>query len=73
MRNTQIHNTMWIWVIIIFVIIGAVMGFAQSGKGEDAFGGAMTGGRLAVGCLGRLAIAALGILFILWLFSVMFR
>lgn len=63
---------MWIWVILIAVAIGAFIGFAQEGKSEDAVGGAMAGGCMAAGCLLRLAIAALGILFVLWLFSLMF-
>ena len=63
---------MWIWIIIIAIVIGAVIGFISSGKSEDALQGAMTGGCLAASCLGRLAIVALGILFILWLFSVIF-
>lgn len=44
---------MWIWIIIIAVILGAIIGFAQSGEKEDAVGGAMAGGCLAVSCLGR--------------------
>ena len=35
---------MWIWIIIIAVVIGAIIGFAQSGEKEDAMGGAMAGG-----------------------------
>ena len=63
---------MWIWVILIAVAIGAFVGYAQDGKSEDAVGGAMAGGCMAAGCLFRLALAALGILLILWLFGVMF-
>ncbi len=63
---------MWIWVILIAVAIGAIVGFAQDGKSEDAVGGAMAGGCMAAGCLMRLAMAALGIIVILWLFSLMF-
>ena len=32
---------MWIWIIIIAVIIGAAVGYFNSGKSEDAVGGAM--------------------------------
>ena len=63
---------MWIWIIIIAVVIGAIIGFAQSGEKEDAVSGAMAGGCLAVGCLGRIAIAALVIIGILWLASALF-
>lgn len=31
---------MWIWIIIGAVVIGAIIGFAQSGNGEDAAEGA---------------------------------
>ena len=58
---------MWIWVIIIAIAIGAFFGYANSGKSEDAVGGAMAGG-----CIGRIAIAALGIILILWLFNLLF-
>lgn len=63
---------MWIWIIVIAVIIGAVWGFLSEGKSEDAVGGAMAGGCMAVGCLLRLALAALGIILILWLFGAIF-
>ncbi len=63
---------MWIWVIIIAVAIGAFIGYLNRGDVEDALGGAMAGGCLATGCLIRIAIAAIGILFILWLFRVLF-
>ena len=63
---------MWIWIIIIAVVIGAIIGFAQSGEKEDAMGGAMASGCFAIGCLGRLAIAAITIIVILWLFGLLF-
>ena len=63
---------MWIWVIIIAVIVGAAIGYFNSGKSEDAASGALAGGCLAAGCLVRLAVAALGILLVLWLFGVLF-
>lgn len=64
---------MWIWIIIIAVIIGGLIGFFGSdGDGSEAASGAMAGGCLAASCLGRLAIAALGILFVLWLFGTIF-
>ncbi len=54
------------------MIIGAAIGYFNSGKGEDAASGALAGGCLAAGCLVRLAVAALGILLVLWLFGVLF-
>lgn len=63
---------MWIWIIIIAVVIGAIFGFTQSGKGEDAAAGALAGGCLATSCLGRIAITAICILIVLWLFGLLF-
>lgn len=63
---------MWIWIIVIAVIIGAIVGFASSGKSEDAASGALAGGCMAASYLVRLAIAAISIIVILWLFSVIF-
>lgn len=68
----KIKIIMWIWIIIIAVVIGAVVGYFNSGKSEDAAGGAMAGGCLAAGCLARIALAALGIILVLWLFNVLF-
>lgn len=68
----QSYIIMWFWIIVIAVVIGAIIGFAHDGKGEDAAAGAFTGGCMAAGCLVRLAMAALGILVVLWLFGVLF-
>lgn len=62
---------MWIWILIIAIVIGAIFGFASSGKGEDAAAGAMAGGCMAASCLGRIFFAGIIILLILWLFSVL--
>lgn len=66
---------MWIWIIIIAVIIGAIFGASSSEDGEKGAGaasGAFAGGMMAIGCLVRLALAAISILIILWLFSLLF-
>ena len=66
---------MWIWIIVIACVVGAIIGFVSSdgdNAGDDAAGGALAGGCLAVGCLTRLAVAALVILGALWLFGVIF-
>ena len=64
---------MWIWIIIIAVVIGGIIGFINSdGDSSEAAGGAMAGGCMAAGCIGRIAIAAIGILIVLWLFGVLF-
>ena len=61
---------MWIWIIIAAIVIGGIMGYINS-SGEAA-SGAMAGGCMAAGCIGRIAIAAIGILLILWLFGILF-
>ncbi len=63
---------MWIWIIVIAVAIGAFLGYAQEGNSEDAIGGGMAGGCMAAGCLMKIAMAAIGILLVLWLFGVLF-
>lgn len=63
---------MWIWVIIIAVITGVIIGFSNSGKTEDAVEDTMAGGCLAAGCIMRIAIFVLVILAILWLFGFLF-
>lgn len=66
---------MWLTILIIAIIIGAVIGFFNSEDGErgsGALGGAIAGG---VGCghvLFQIFLAGLGILFIIWLFGVLF-
>lgn len=57
---------------MIAVAIGAIVGYLQEGNSEDAMGGAMAGGCMAAGCLLRIAMAALGIFLILWLFNALF-
>lgn len=66
---------MWFWIIVIACIIGAIIGFFGSdgdNAGEGAAGGCLTGGCMAASCLGRLALTALSILLVLWLFGVIF-
>lgn len=66
---------MWIWIIIIAVIIGAIFGASSSEDGEKGAGaasGAFAGGMMAIGCLARLALAAISIFLIIWLFGAIF-
>lgn len=63
---------MWIWIIIIAVIIGAIWGYLSEGDGGGAAAGAVAGGCLAGNCLGRLFLAGIFILGILWLFGAIF-
>lgn len=64
---------MWIWIIIIACIIGALIGAANGeNKSEDAVTGAMAGGCIAAGCLWRIALTAIGILLVLWIFCALF-
>ena len=56
---------MWIWIIIIAVIIGAVIGYLNSGKSEDAACGVMTGGCMSAVCILQIAITGISIMIIL--------
>ena len=66
---------MWIWVIIIAIIIGAIWGVLSSDEGErgtGAFSGAVMGG---MGCgfiLFRIFLWGLGIMLLIWLFGSLF-
>ncbi len=68
---------MWIWIIVIAVVIGGLIGFFSSNDsseaGGNAIGGAMAGGCMAVGCLWRILLIGLGVIFVLWLFGLLFR
>lgn len=64
---------MWFWIIVIAVIVGAIWGWLSSdGKSDGAVNGGCMGGMAAMGCLFRLAMAAIGIIIILWLFEAIF-
>lgn len=65
---------MWLWIIIGAIVIGGILGaiFSDDSQGEGAAQGAMAGGCLAANCLIRIAIAAIGIIIVLWLFNVLF-
>jgi len=64
---------MWFWIIVTAVVIGGLLGLISSnGDSSEAANGAMAGGCMAASCLVRLAIAAIGILLILWLFGAIF-
>lgn len=66
---------MWIWIIIIAIIIGAIWGAMSSRDGErsaGAFSGAIASG---MGCgyiLFQIFLLGAGIIFILWLFNSLF-
>lgn len=66
---------MWIWIIIIAIIIGAIWGALTSKDGEKsegAFAGAVTGG---MGCgyiLIHIFILGASIMILLWLFGTLF-
>ena len=64
---------MWIWIIIIAIIIGAIWGASSSNDGErgaGAFSGAIMGGMGYI--LFQIFIFGAGIIFVLWLFSKLF-
>lgn len=66
---------LWLKIIVGCCIIGAIIGlFYSNGKNplSNAANGAVTGGCMAAGCILRIAIAALIILGILWIFGILF-
>lgn len=66
---------MWIWIIVIAIIIGAILGASSSKDGErgaGAFSGALMGG---MGCgyvLFQIFLWGAGIIIVLWLFGNLF-
>ena len=66
---------MWIWIIIIAIIIGAIWGASNSKDGEKgagAFAGAITSG---MGCgyvLFQIFLFGVGIMIMLWLIRFLF-
>lgn len=66
---------MWIWLIIIAAIIGGIIGIlgSKDGKrGEAAVSGAVTGGMGCAYLLFQLFCWGIGVLLLIWLFSVIF-
>ena len=67
---------MWIWIIIIVAVIGAVIGIATKGRDESAGEGCFTGGCMgamgAGSCLLQIFFAGLGIWIIITLFKWLF-
>lgn len=59
-----------ITIIIVVAVIGAIIGFLNSGgKMEDAAAGAVAGAVGSTGCMIQLIIAAIPVLVGLWLIS----
>jgi len=66
---------MWIVILIVAVIIGALVGFANSNDGErgdGALGGAIAGGMGCAYILFQIFLAGVGIFIIIWLFRTLF-
>ena len=61
-------------IIIVIGVIGAIIGFFNSGgKAEGAVEGGATGAIMAGGCIFQLIVAAIPIALGLWLLSLIFR
>lgn len=63
---------MWIWILIIFVVGGALLGFLSSNdkdKGDGCLGGALIGLIQGGSCLFQLLMLFLTIMFVIWIFS----
>jgi len=66
---------MWLTILIIAIVIGAVIGAMSSSDGERGAGAAVGALYSGAGCLyilAQVAIGALGIYFVIWLFGVLF-
>ncbi len=63
---------MWIWVIIIAIVIGAIIAYIFSGKKEEAIQGGLFGGCLATSCIIQILIAVVSIMVVFWLFHFLF-
>lgn len=66
---------MWIWILIIFIIIGAFFGYVSSDDGERGAGAAGGGCLAGMGCgyiLLHIFLFGAAIVLILWLFSILF-
>lgn len=62
---------MWIWILIIFAVGGAILG-AMSGEKDGALGGCLTGLFAGGSCLVRIFIWGISILILFWLFGALF-
>jgi hypothetical protein len=62
---------MWIWILIIFGVVGMILG-AMSDEKDGALGGCLAGLFTGGSCLVQILIGALGIIVILWLFGAIF-
>ncbi len=64
---------MWFWIIVIAAIIGAVISYiTENGKEGSAAAGGCMGALFAGNCLLQLAITAISIIAVIWLFGVIF-
>jgi len=66
---------MWLTILIIVVIIGAIVGAVCSSdgeRGEGAFTGAFAAGSGCLYIMFQIAIAVLSICFLIWIFGLLF-
>ncbi|MBE6307094.1 MAG: hypothetical protein E7084_05505 [Bacteroidales bacterium] len=64
---------MWFWIIVIAAIIGAIIGYINdNGKEGGAAAGGCMGAMFAGNCLFQLAITAISIIAVIWLFGAIF-
>lgn len=64
---------MWIWVLVIFAVGGAILGFLSSdGEGDGALGGCLAGLFTGGSCLVQIFISGLILFFTIWLFGFLF-
>jgi hypothetical protein len=63
---------MWIWILIIFAVGGAIIGALSDDKEGGALGGCLAGLFTGGSCLVQILIAGLSIFIVLWLFGALF-
>lgn len=66
---------MWVWIIIIVVVIGAIWGALSSSdddRGSGAFAGALGAGAGCAAILFQIFLTGVSIVFVLWLFGNLF-
>ena len=70
-QQDTLNIIMWIWILIIFAVGGAILGALSDDK-DGAMGGCLAGLFTGGGCLVEILIAGLSIFFIIWLFGALF-
>lgn len=63
----------WLIAIIVCAIIGGIIAYANTGKKEDAIGGAVAGGMGCGWIIAQIGIAVIGLMIVIKVFSWLFN